>query len=43
MGKSYVSREGDKLMCTSVTSQYRYYKPSSLLVKFNEHNFLKDQ
>jgi hypothetical protein len=25
-------------MCTSVTEQYRYYKPSSLLVKFNEHN-----
>jgi hypothetical protein len=35
---STVSREGDKLMCTTVTSQYRYYKPSSLLVKFNEHN-----
>ena len=30
-----VSREGNKLMCTSVTSQYRYYKPSSLLVKEN--------
>jgi hypothetical protein len=33
-----VDRDGDKLMCTSVTEQYRYYKPSSLLVKFNEHN-----
>lgn len=35
---STVSREGDKLMCTSVTSQYRYYKPSSLYTKFNEYN-----
>ena len=33
-----VSREGDKLMCTSITSQYRYYKPSSLYVKLYEHN-----
>jgi len=33
-----VSRDGDKLMCTSVTEQYRYYKPSSLYTKFNEHN-----
>ena len=39
---STVSREGDKLMCTSVTSQYRYYKPSSLLVKYNEHNSLQN-
>ena len=39
---STVSREGDKLMCTSITSQYRYYKPSSLLVKFNEHNSLQN-
>ena len=38
MGKSYVSREGDKLQCTSITSQYRYYKPSSLLSKLKEHN-----
>ena len=38
MGKSYVSREGDKLQCTSITSQYRYYKPSSLLTKLKEHN-----
>jgi len=35
---SSVSKEGDKLMCTSVTSQYRYYKPSSLLVKYKEYN-----
>ena len=35
---SSVSKEGDKLMCTSVTSQYRYYKPSSLLTKYKEHN-----
>ena len=38
MGKSSVSREGDKLQCTSITSQYRYYKPSSLLTKLKEHN-----
>ena len=31
-----VSREGDKLMCTSITEQYRYYKPSSLLTKLKE-------
>jgi len=36
--KSSVDRDGDKLMCTSVTSQYRHYKPSSLLVKYKEHN-----
>ena len=36
--KSGVSSEDDKLQCTSVTKQYRYYKPSSLLVKYNEHN-----
>jgi hypothetical protein len=36
--KSSVDKEGDKLMCTSVTSQYRHYKPSSLLVKYKEHN-----
>ena len=35
---SSVSKEGDKLMCTSVTSQYRYYKPSSLLTKYKLHN-----
>ena len=38
MGKSFVYREGDKLQCTSITSQYRYYKPSSLLSKLKEHN-----
>jgi hypothetical protein len=36
--KSSVSREGNKLMCSSVTSQYRYYKPSSLLTKYKQHN-----
>ena len=36
--KSSVDRDGDKLMCTSVTSQYRHYKPSSLLTKYKEHN-----
>ena len=25
-------------MCTAVTDQYRYYKPSSLLTKLKEHN-----
>ena len=25
-------------MCTSVTKQYRHYKPSSLLVKYKEYN-----
>ena len=38
MGKSYVYREGDKLQCTCITSQYRHYKPSSLLAKLKEHN-----
>ena len=38
MGKSFVYREGDKLQCTSITSQYRHYKPSSLLSKLKEHN-----
>lgn len=37
-----VSREGDKLMCTTITEQYRYYKPSSLLVKYNEYNSLQN-
>ncbi len=31
-----VDREGNKLMCTSITSQYRYYKPSTLLTKLKE-------
>ena len=33
-----IDREGNKLMCTSITEQYRYYKPSSLYTKFNEYN-----
>ena len=41
MGKSFVYREGNKLQCTSITSQYRYYKPSSLLNKLKEHNTLE--
>ncbi|MDB4489797.1 hypothetical protein N9034_01315 [bacterium] len=36
--KSSVDLDGDKLMCTSITKQYRHYKPSSLLVKYKEHN-----
>ena len=31
-----VSREGSKLMCTNITDQYRYYKPSTLLTKLKE-------
>ena len=38
MDKSGVYREGDKLQCSSITSQYRHYKPSSLLAKLKEHN-----
>ena len=38
-----VSREGDKLMCTSITEQYRYYKPSTLLTKLKESNKRKVQ
>jgi len=37
-----VDRDGDKLMCTAVTDQYRYYKPSSLLTKLKEHNSRKN-
>ena len=33
-----VDREYNKLMCTSITEQYRYYKPSTLYTKFNEYN-----
>ena len=36
--QSSIDVEGDKLMCTSITKQYRHYKPSSLLVKYKEHN-----
>ena len=37
-----VSREDGKLRCYDITTQYRYYKPSSLLVKFNEYNSRKN-
>jgi len=36
--KASIDREYDKIMCTSITEQYRYYKPSSLYTKFNEYN-----
>jgi hypothetical protein len=36
--KCSVSREGDKLECISITSQYRAYKPSSLLTKLKLYN-----
>ena len=36
--KASIDREGNKLMCTSITSQYRYYKPSTLYVKLYEYN-----
>lgn len=38
-----VDREGDKLMCTSITEQYRYYKPSTLLTKLKESRKAKIQ
>lgn len=38
MRKCSVSREGDKLECSSITSQYRAYKPSTLLKKLEEYN-----
>jgi len=38
-----VSREGDKLMCTNITEQYRYYKPSTLLTKLKENRKAKIQ
>jgi len=38
ISKSSVYREGDKLQCISITSQYRFYKPSSLLTKLKENN-----
>ncbi|MDB4378310.1 hypothetical protein N9Z41_00930 [bacterium] len=38
-----VDREGDKLMCTSITDQYRYYKPSTLLTKLKENRKAKIQ
>ena len=33
-----VSNEGNKLECSGVTSQYRAYKPTSLLTKLKEYN-----
>jgi hypothetical protein len=36
--QSFVWREGNKLQCINITSQYRYYKPSSLLTKLKESN-----
>ena len=36
--QSSIDVEGDKLMCTSITKQYRHYKPSSLLIKYKEYN-----
>ena len=36
--KAPIDRERGKIMCTSITSQYRYYLPSSLYTKFNEYN-----
>ena len=36
--KFSVNCEGDKLECSYITSQYRAYKPSSLLVKLKEYN-----
>ena len=38
-----VSREGNKLMCTNITQQYRYYKPSTLLTKLKESRKAKIQ
>ena len=38
-----VNREGNKLMCTSITQQYRYYKPSTLLAKLKESRKAKIQ
>ena len=36
--KYSVSREGDKLECTYITSQYRAYKPTSLFSKLQDYN-----
>jgi len=38
-----VDREGNKLMCTNITEQYRYYKPSTLLTKLKENRKAKVQ
>ena len=36
--KNSVSCEGDKLECSTITSQYRAYKPATLLKKLEEYN-----
>ena len=36
--KCSVSRQGDKLECSTITSQYRAYKPATLLKKLGEYN-----
>ncbi len=36
--KSYVDIEDDKLRCSSITDQYRFYKPKTLLEKFRNFN-----
>jgi hypothetical protein len=38
-----VDREGNKVMCTNITQQYRYYKPSTLLTKLKESRKAKIQ
>jgi|TARA_R110002167_G_C12568411_1_gene642379 hypothetical protein len=38
ISKNNVISEGDKLECTTITSQYRAYKPSSLLTKLKLYN-----
>jgi hypothetical protein len=35
---SYVEIEDDKLRCSSITDQYRFYKPKTLLEKFRDYN-----
>lgn len=35
--KASIDRDRNKVMCTSITEQYRHYKPSSLLTKLKEH------
>jgi hypothetical protein len=35
---SSVGRDGDKLECSTITPQYRAYKPTTLLVKLDEYN-----
>jgi hypothetical protein len=36
--KGYVGKTSDKLECSSITSQYRAYKPTSLFAKLVENN-----